>query len=355
MHQFRDEQALRQALNEQLGAARVPGMVVAAVRGAGSPALLALGSDALQQPLTATSLFPVASVTKLATALAVLRLVDRGVVALDDPLSAHVPDAAAARAPISIRAMLSHTAGLPLDLPATQVPYQIGLTWPILADACLSTFPERVAGERVQYSNVGYGLLAILIERVGGQPFAELLSELVLTPLGIEGFLGVEPPRPPVRLAEVRGSHAASALEPFNSPFWRSLALPWAGLVTTAPGALALVRAFLGTPTDFLRPATRAAAIRNQAGDLGGGFMPPMDWPHCPWGLGPEIRGQKNPHWVPDGMPDSFGHSGASGCLAWADPATNTAWAILGARVADSGWLLRRGPLLCQAIIAALT
>ncbi|MDZ4720947.1 MAG: serine hydrolase domain-containing protein [Roseiflexaceae bacterium] len=354
MHQFRDQQALRQALEEQLGAARVPGIVVAAVQGNDPPSILALGVDADQQPLTATTLFPVASVTKLATSLAVLRLVDQGAMALDDQLAIHMPDAAAARAPITIRGLLSHTAGLPLDLPDAQVPYQLTLTWATLAEACLAIFPDRVPGERVQYSNVGYGLLALLVERIGGRAFAELLAESVLAPLGIEGFLGAEPPRPPARLADVRGSHAGSAIEPFNSPFWRSLALPWAGLVTNASGALALVRAFLGTPADFLNPLTRTEAIRNQTGDLGGGFVSPMAWQPCPWGLGPDVRGQKNPHWVPDGMPDSFGHSGASGCLAWADPLTNTAWVILGARVADNGWLLRRGPVLCRAILAAL-
>lgn len=141
-------------------------MVVAAARGADEPTVLTLGVDASQQPMTPATLFPVASVTKLATSLAVLRLVDRGMVALDDRLSAHVPDAAAARAPITIRALLSHTAGMPLDLPAAQAPYRLNLNWAALAEACLATFPEQAPVERVQYSNVGYGLLA-LAGRVG--------------------------------------------------------------------------------------------------------------------------------------------------------------------------------------------
>jgi beta-lactamase class C len=172
----------------------------------------------------------------------------------------------------------------------------------------------------------------------------------VLAPLGVEGYLGEEPPRPPAAIADVRGAHAGGALEPFNSPFWRSLALPWAGLVTTADGALALVRAFQGAPGGFLSPATRARAVQSQTGDLGGGFVPPMRWERAPWGLGPEIRGAKRPHWLPESMPDAYGHAGASGTLAWADPGTQISFALLGMRSAEGGWLLRRGPALVAAL-----
>ncbi|MHB1161589.1 MAG: serine hydrolase domain-containing protein, partial [Chloroflexota bacterium] len=207
---------------------------------------------------------------------------------------------------------------------------------------------------RVQYSNVGYGLLAVAVERRTGQPFPAALRSLVLEPLRIEGYLGEQPPRPPALLEGVKGSHAGSSLEPFNSPFWRSLAMPWAGLVTTASGALALVRAFLEPPAGFLTPELAAEATRNQVGDLAGGFVPPLIWSRSPWGLGPELRDEKKPHWVPAPpvvSPDSFGHSGASGCIAWADPSSRVAWAILGTRTADGGWLLRRGPALAEAIL----
>jgi beta-lactamase class C len=154
-------------------------------------------------------------------------------------------------------------------------------------------------------------------------------------------------------LADVRGRQRGGELEPFNSAFWRSLALPWAGLLTTAEGALALVRAFQGHPAAFLRPETRAEATRNQTGDLAGGFVKPLYWSPCPWGLGPDLRGAKMPHWAPhEAGAESFGHSGASGCVAWATPSAGVAWAILGARTADSGWLLRRAPAIGAAIVA---
>ncbi len=347
-------QAIRRAAEETIAAFGVPGLAIVAVRGSQSVASLFLGTDAVGSPVTPESIFPIASITKLATALAVLRLVDANAATLDDPLARHLPGAAAAQPGVTLRTLLSHTSGLPLDLPNAASLYVAGTDWPTLRQACLQTplrWPPRT---RVQYSNVGYGLLAAVVEHHTGQAFATALDSLVLRPMGIDAYLGVEPPRAPVVLADVRGPQAGTPLEPFNSPFWRSLALPWAGLLTTAAGVLALVRAFLGVPLSFLRLQTLVEATRNQADDLGGGYAPPLVWPRCPWGLGPELRDEKAPHWAPSqASPTSFGHAGASGCVAWSDPTSDVTWAILGTRTADNGWLVRRGPAIGAAILAA--
>ena len=345
---------IRQAVESTLLSARMKGIAVGIARGDQPPEFLCTGTDAAGQPVTEQSLFPVASVTKLATGLAVLRLVDAGQLTLDDPLARHIPEAVAAGDwNVTLRRLLSHTAGLPLDPAAEGASYGPGLDWPILADACIQTPLQRSPGTRVHYSNVGYGLLAVIIERETGYSFSSALERLVLDPLGIEAYLGVEPPRPQVVLAGVHGTHARTELEPFNSRFWRSLAMPWAGLLTTPAGALALVRAFAGHPDGFLRQSTREEATRNQTGDLGGGFVRPLVWKRCPWGLGVELRDEKIPHWgPPEASAMSFGHSGASGCVAWYDPPTSTAWTILGTRTADSGWLVRRAPEVGTAILS---
>ena len=320
----------------------LPGLLLAVVRGGDEPLLAVLGSDPVSQPAVDT-LFPVASVTKLATALAVLRLCAAGQLALDDALSAHLPQAAAAVGGVTLRTLLCHTSGLPDDLAPHLAPYEYGLGWQQLGQACLATALVRSPRSRVTYSNVGFGLLALVVERRTQLPFATALSSLVLDPLGIEGYLGVEPPREPGRVAGKLGEHGGTDREPFNSPFWRSLALPWAGLVTTAGGALALVRAFMGRPTAFLPPELHMAAISDQTGGLAGGFTGYMEWQPCPWGLGPELLGTKSPHMAPAGAsPASFGHSGYSGCLAWADPSAadgeGVAWAILGGTRHARGW-----------------
>jgi CubicO group peptidase (beta-lactamase class C family) len=347
-------QNVRNAIEEVLRGAQVPGMVLAVARGAQPVEVLVIGDDAQGRSLGRDTLFPVASITKLATALAMLRLAEQGALTLDDQLSEHLPEAVAAQHGVTIRALLCHAAGLPIDVADALAPYAPELDWPRLRAACLETPLEAPPGVRVQYDNVGYGLLAAVVERRTERDFADALRDLVLDPLGVEGYLGAEPPRASATLADVRGRQRGGELEPFNSAFWRSLALPWAGLLTTAEGALALVRAFAGHPADFLRPETRAEATRNQTGDLAGGFVKPLFWSPCPWGLGPDLRGDKTPHWAPaEAGPDSFGHSGASGCLAWAAPMADVAWALLGARTADSGWLLRRAPAIGAAIIDA--
>jgi len=344
--------SVRRAVEEAMRAGQVPGIALAVARGDRPVEHLVVGTDALGQPLARDSLFPVASITKLATALAILRLVDSGALALDDPLSQHLPSASGAEPGVTIRKLLCHPSGLPLDVSAAAAPYTHGLDWPTLATACLLTSLEAPPDTRVQYSNVGYGLLAVIVELHTGKDFPAALAELVLRPLGVEAYLGDQPARAPAVITGVRGQHASSDLEPFNSTFWRGLAFPWAGLVTTAGGALALARAFRDAPAGFLSFATGAEATRSHTGDLGGGFVEPLFWPRCPWGLGPDILGHKTPHWAPaEAGPDSFGHSGASGALAWVSPAHDVAWAILGARTADNGWLLRRAPAIGVAVL----
>ena len=350
MHAVSRLTAARAATEALVASGRAPGVVVAMALDNQKPDVFAVGVDADGRALVPDDLFPVASITKLATALAVLRLVDRGLIGLDDPVDRFV-QRAEPHPDITIRRLLCHTAGFPIDLSADDAPYEPELTWDNLAQACVQAKLHHPPGSEVLYSNIGYGLLALVVEARAGARFRDALHDLVLTPLGIEGYLGGEPPRAPARIADVRGRHRATPLEPFNSSFWRSLALPWAGLATTAAGALALVRAFRGHPPGFLSPPLRATAIANQTDGLPGGFIEPLRWNPCPWGLGPEVRGVKEPHWIPAIVgADSFGHTGASGCLAWAAPGAGVAWAILGARTADNGWLLRHSGAISAAV-----
>jgi hypothetical protein len=115
---------LRPSQEAVLRAEEMPGIALAVALGAEPAQTLCMGCDAGGHELAPESLFPVASVTKLATALAVLRLVEAGRLALDDSLARHLPEAAAARPGVTLRALLSHTAGLPLDLPDGAAPYR---------------------------------------------------------------------------------------------------------------------------------------------------------------------------------------------------------------------------------------
>ncbi|MCG3139832.1 MAG: hypothetical protein HDKAJFGB_00752 [Anaerolineae bacterium] len=330
------------------------GLVALAARDETKPVALYLGADATGAPLGADSFFIVASLTKLATALCVLRLVDAGGLALDDPLAKYLPEAASARAGVTLRALLCHTAGLPSDLPNGDALYGKPLTWRDIARECLRVELERAPRTRVVYGNLGFGLLAMAVERVTQEDFAVALRRLVLNPLGIEGYLGDEPPRAPVQISDVRSRYANTPYAPFNSRYYRSLALPWSQLVTTPAGALRLVRAYAGKARDFLSDALRHEAVQNQTDDLPGGYGGIFEYEKCPWGLGVDLKGAKKPHWTPpSASPRTFGHAGASGCVVWHDPAANVSWTILGTRTADNGWLVRAGPEIGAALLDA--
>ena len=279
------------AARDAMARRRVPGMVVAVQRGED----VSLWSEGMDP----RGLFPVASVTKLATALAVLRLVDAGELRLDDELW----DAAAAGPGVTVRRLLAHTSGLPQE-PAA------GADW---RGGCLATRPERAPGTKHFYSNAGYGLLGVLVERATGRDFAQALDEVVLGPLGVAG--------------EVGAGHA------------------WGGLRTDARGALALVRAYRAEPR----------ATEDHSEGLDGGLAGVLEWSPCPWGLGPELRGAKGPrHWAPAAAsPGSWGHAGQSGCVAWHEPARDVSWFVAGLRDASSGWLLDAGPAIGEAVLSS--
>lgn len=329
----------------------LPGLLIA-VADSDGVRYLAEGDDGNGQGLDAATLFPVASISKLATALAVLRLVDRGRMELDDALALHVPEAAAAQPGVTLRSLLCHTAGLPYDLNRSLARYDMGLDWPTLREACLQTPLASAPGERMEYSNVGPGLLAIAVERMTGQAFPDALQDLVLAPLGVEGYLGAEPPRPVARVAGQFGNYAGTEREPFNSRFWRSVGFPWGGLVTTAAGALRLAQAFAGVG-GFLPQALLQESTSDQVRGLPGTIVGMLNWQHAVWGLGPEVRGvAKDPCFAPpEASPESFGHAGASGCLVWCDPAAGVSWFIHGLRTFDAWW--PAWPGLGAAVLAA--
>jgi CubicO group peptidase (beta-lactamase class C family) len=348
------EATLGPLLRTDVDAGRTAGVAVAVARRGETVEQVVVGTDGTGRPLAADSLFPVASLTKLAVALAVLRLADAGRLAPDDELGRHLPDAAAAVPGVTLRSLLAHTAGLPADPLEAEAPYRLGTDWPLIAGVCVRTAPERPPGSGFAYGNVGYGLLGVLVERLTGMSVFPALTELVFDPLGIEAYLGVEPPRTPAAVSGLGGAHVGTALEPFNSPFWRSLGLPWGGLVTTAPGALALVRAFAGEPAGWLRPETVAKATRDQTGGVPRVAGTPYAFMAAPWGLGPELQRGDKPPWAPaEAGAGSFGHIGSSGCVAWAAPGPGVAWAALSGRVlgAPDHWLFTRAAALGAAVL----
>ena len=231
--------------------------------------------------------FELASISKLYTALATLIGCEEGICVLDEP----VPGVDGA----TVRDLLCHAAGLGFD-----------------ADG-----PRGRPRVRRTYSNHGYQLLGDLVAHRAGFAFADYVSEAVCQPLGM-------------RTARLVGA-------------------PGSGMRASASDVALLARE-LRRPT-LIAAETWRAMITPQYPRLDGVLPGYGRQSPNPWGLGPEIRGHKNPHWTsPDNSPGTFGHYGRSGTLLWVDPAADVALIALTDREFGA-WAVEDWPRLASDVL----
>jgi len=177
----------------------VPGVVVSTVI-AGAPAqTYAYGEAdvAVRRPMTADTVFRVASISKSLTAWGVLRLAQSGRVNLDQPVARYLASWPLAPSPypvsaVTVRRLLNHTAGVDagedtFHAPGDAAPSALD----VLASQGAGPKPGRAtlvapAGEGFLYSVPGYTLLQLMIERQSGQPFADYMRRQVFQPLGMD-------------------------------------------------------------------------------------------------------------------------------------------------------------------------
>ncbi|MCW3847212.1 serine hydrolase [Sphingomonas sp. LB-2] len=131
--------------------------------------------------------FRLGSLTKQFTAVSVLLLVERGKLSLDAPIKTWLPDAPAAWDKVTIRHLLSHTAGVPS---LTAFPdYEQLKTLPTTLEAVVARFRDKPLefepGAKWSYSNSGYILLTAIIEKASGQRYADFLADNIFKPLGM--------------------------------------------------------------------------------------------------------------------------------------------------------------------------
>lgn len=147
-------------------------------------------------PVTPDALFEAASTTKMVTAAAVWSLVAEGRLAFDDPAGQHLegwrlpPSKFTADDPVTLRRLLSHTAGI--NRPEGGFPVTTGggpnLVQVLAGEAPALNAPlaiEAVPGSQHAYSNFGYLVLQQLLEDVEGKPFATIVAERVFRPFGM--------------------------------------------------------------------------------------------------------------------------------------------------------------------------
>ena len=227
-----------------------------------------LASVEQQTPLATTDRFGVGSITKPFTAALVLQLVDEEVLTLDDTVTQWLDDPVVARIPhvdhITLRQLLNHTSGVydyfEDDGSFFQDAYfGAGADWArvwtpleVLAYADGAKHaPYFAPGEGAYYSNTGYVLLGLIVERATGQSLAERLHARILDPLGLaDTFAATEP---------VSGGRT-DAYQPIDGELVNVTAIDLSslgtagGMVSTTRDLARFAGAFFGG--ELLRPAT---------------------------------------------------------------------------------------------------
>jgi CubicO group peptidase (beta-lactamase class C family) len=290
-------------------------------------------------PYTERTLQMVASATKGALAICALQLVEQGLLDLDEPVATYWPEfAAAGKAAVPVRWLLSHRVGLPfLDEPLTLADV---VAWDPPVAALARQAPAWVPGERHGYHALTYGwLVGEVISRVTGRSPGAVFAAGVAKPLGLDMAIGLDaaevgrvaPLRPYVpppgtppddftrRLMDPQNlAHKAfflsSGLFAFlnDERFWRA-EVPAANGMATARALARMYAACLGEidGVRLLSPETVAAAATEQAGgvDAVTGY-------ETRYGLGFQLPFPYRP--MAGG--GSFGHYGLGGSVGFAAP-----------------------------------
>lgn len=136
----------------------------------------------------ADTLYRVASITKMATALVTLMLAEEGAFSIDDPVSALLPggEHEPALAGVTLRQLLSHSSGL-RDVSAMDTALAAGGDWHGVLRA--EGVKASAAGASFAYCNLGFGLVGCALEQVTGMPVSRLFAEKLFAPLGMNATL----------------------------------------------------------------------------------------------------------------------------------------------------------------------
>lgn len=150
--------------------------------------------DTLGTPFTGDEIYPLASVSKSFTATAIMTLVDKGLVNLDEDAGKYLPislrNPAFPDSVITVRMLLNHTSSI-IDAGGG---INIGLSYlnPAENDEWNKHYADYAPGHGYKYSNLCYNILGIVVERVSGIRFDRYVRQQILEPLGIEASFNVE-------------------------------------------------------------------------------------------------------------------------------------------------------------------
>lgn len=301
------------------------------------------------------TLVNVYSTTKGMTALCAHLLVDRGELDLDAPVARYWPEfAQAGKEDLPVRWLLSHRAGL--IAPREPLPAGHAYDWDRVCTALAATAPWWEPGTAQGYHAVTFGyLVGEVVRRITGQSLGAFLHSEITGPLGARVFIGTPAehhpscadmigqldeariaerfpgvPKPPFRsisdhpLATAMLALTSIPTGDVNSAAYRAAEIPASNAHASAHGLATVYGALAGGR--LVGAATLEGMRRSQSlpgeRDLAIGALAPAGYEHH-WGLGYLL----NRHGLAGPNPRAFGHGGAGGSYAFADPENGLAYA----------------------------
>ncbi len=305
--------------------------------------------DQRLKPVDQNTLFDMASVTKLFTTTCFMRMVEAGLVSVDQPVSEVLPEFSGQRpihpyenplrwsewvdvsqekdvfvdaGKITFRQILTHSSGLPAwrlfkDQPDAQAARQLAL----------DTFFSYLPGTKIVYSDVGLILLGMALEKLGGQRLDEVIYGWVTRPLGLENtyylplgeqVLGVDRENiAPTEFCGWRNRRVVGEVHDESTANMDGIA-GHAGIFSTASDVSVLGQMYIDQGGGLLTPDTVAEMVRVQA-----------EYEGTRRGLGfalwsSDSEASSNPFHC-----SAFGHTGFTGTCLWMDPSRNLVAAFL--------------------------
>ena len=320
-------------VEEMLAAEKMPGCVVCIGRRDGIAMLKAYGRRAVRpanEPMTADTVFDLASITKpVATATAIMRLVEDGKLRLSDPIATHIPEFAAnGKEKLTVHDLLTHQSGLIADNAIED--YADGPAKAV--ERIWNLSPLHPAGTKFIYSDVNFIVLGQLVERLSGESVAAFAKRNTFEPLGMAetGYQPAEPLRARAAPTEERDGHWMRG-DVHDPRCWKL-------------GGVAGHAGLFGTATDLARYAT----MMLNGGTLDGvRVLAPetiavmtRGWPipggGCR-GLGWDKRSPLSSNRGDLLTESAFGHGGFTGTALWIDPALDLYVIFLSNRVHPDG------------------
>lgn len=286
------------------------------------------GPESDSAPIRRDGMFLLASITKPVTYMAALKLVERGLLNLTDPVMRYIPEFAAHhKEDTLVLHLFTHTSGMPdmldnnAELRKNRAPLQKFI------DGAIAAVPLFPPGTDYSYQSMGTLIVAELVQRLSGMSISDFIRREILDPLKMKssglGSRGLDRQR----LVRVEiPDYQVNSNFGWNSRYWQELGAPWGGMFS-APEDFAVVCQTLLNGGEFndtrlLAPSTVQMMTSNRLHDL-----PDVPEPirrTRPWGLGWQL----NPHGTSSSWgsllgPKVFGHTGATGTMCWIDPDRN--------------------------------